>query len=84
VRPTVETCSAYIRSRVFAGYAYGDPLPTYSQFVGEEGDVDRDAEPIWVYVRCERETGHLGKHLARGTSGWTDDDERLRDRGDYR
>lgn len=64
-------CGALMSTKVFHHYPYGDPLPAYARYVGEDSPVEkRDA--ITVYVRCEREAGHPGKHLARGTTGWTD------------
>lgn len=69
-----KQCESRMASRVFSHYAYGDPLPVYARYIGENDDVAaNDPEIITVYVRCEREAGHAGKHLARSTAGWTDE-----------
>lgn len=69
-----EQCESRLPTVVFSRYAYGDPLPVYARFVGEEGVDAKCEDAIPVYVRCEREAGHAGKHLARETVGWTDED----------
>jgi hypothetical protein len=64
-----KQCEATLASAVFSHHAYGDPLPIWERFVGEDNAVARD-EAIEIYIRCERPAGHTGKHLARGTRGW--------------
>lgn len=69
-------CKSRLATKVFSHYAYGDPLPIYARFVGEDdlSVAENDPGAITIYIRCEREDGHSGKHLARGTSGWMDAD----------
>lgn len=62
-------CEARLPTEVFSHYEYGDPLPVYARYIAE-GDPTVSTEAIVVYARCEREAGHEGKHLARGTAGW--------------
>lgn len=64
-------CDSRVPAQVFSSYAFGDPVPWNALYIGEEGEVDRD-EAITIYVRCEREAGHTGKHLARKTKAWSD------------
>ncbi len=73
-----QQCSARRPTKVFSRYAWGDPMPHNALFVGEEGDTGHD-KAITIYVRCEREAGHEGKHLASGTQGWMDDGRALVD-----
>lgn len=74
VMATVALCDAVIGSQVFNGYAYGDPLPIYARYIGEDDDSVTISEAVTIYVRCERETGHLGRHAARGPYVWDDAD----------
>lgn len=67
---TREICAALWETKVFSHYAYGDPLPTNAEYIAEGNKTASYDDAISVYVRCEREAGHPGKHLARHTSGW--------------
>lgn len=69
----MELCGALHPQQVFSYYAYGDPLPVYARFVAEEDETERE-EAITVYVACQREAGHTGKHLSTANRGWFDED----------
>lgn len=66
---TIDLCGELMPTQVFSHYEYGDPLPTYARYVGEDRPVEKK-DAITVYVACEREAGHPGIHLARWTTGW--------------
>jgi len=65
----IEFCRAARPSAVFDHYEFGDPQPRFARWVGEDGPTEL-REAITVYVRCEREAGHSGPHLARGGGTW--------------
>lgn len=65
-------CEALRETRVFSHYAYGDPLPVYAMYFDGEGKSVSIDEAAVVYVNCQREAGHAGKHLARGVAPWED------------
>lgn len=61
-RPVVvERCNALHPSKVPIGWEYGQ-----RHYVGERGATENRGEAITVYVQCEREAGHEGKHVASG------------------
>ena len=69
----MELCGALHPQHVFSHYAYGDDLPVYWRFVAD-GEPTTADEAITIYVACQREAGHGGKHLASSNKGWTDED----------
>lgn len=62
-------CEERFARKVFSHYAYGDPMPVYARYYGEDDPVVGEYA-ITVYVRCEREAGHPGKHLATQAGPW--------------
>lgn len=70
----IKRCKAVSAQKVFSHYAYGDPLPVYARYVSENGAVPiDDPDAITVWVRCQREAGHTGMHLATADgANWVD------------
>ena len=66
----VELCGAQHESRVLSYYACGDSLPIYARYVGETDNNATVNEALIVYVSCQRENGHAGKHLALTYGSW--------------
>ncbi len=62
-------CGALHPQQVYSHHAYGELLPAYARFVGEDEPVPRD-KAITIYVACQREAGHSGKHLSAANKGW--------------
>lgn len=73
-----EICGAQGKTRFFTGYAYGDPMPHNATFA-----TDIEDNEIELFVLCQREAGHSGFHLALGAGSWHND-ERIKDKGDWR
>ena len=65
-----ELCGAQHEARVFTHYAYGDPLPVYARFVGEDSNDAGESEALIIYVTCQREADHAGRHLAYKFGAW--------------
>jgi len=74
----MELCGALRPQRVFSHYAYGDPLPVYARYISEGDEAAEVGSPevITIYVACQREAGHAGKHLSTANRGWVDSDLR--------
>ena len=72
VRP--ELCGALKPTHVFSHHAYGDPLPVYARYFDSDGNTVEIRDAAVVYVRCSRECGHPGVHLAHGWKPWKDGD----------
>ena len=68
-----KLCGALKATRAFSHYVYGDPLPCYARYFNGDGEPAKAEDAVAVYVRCERERGHTGRHLARGIEPWGDD-----------
>ena len=66
----MKVCNALKTTRVFSHYDYGDPLPAYARYFSSDGVPTTMGKAATTYVRCEREAGHDGKHLARFTEPW--------------
>ena len=65
-----ELCDKQHEAHVFTHYAYGDPLPCYARYVGETGNDTSIKDALIVYVSCQREKDHSGKHLAYKFGAW--------------
>lgn len=67
----IKLCGALLPQHVFSHYAYGDPLPIYARFISDAEEATRADDAITIYVACQREAGHSGKHLASANRGWS-------------
>ncbi len=65
-----KLCGAMKKTYIFSHYAYGDPLPIWARYFDSAGEPVgiKDAAP--VYIRCQREAEHPGKHLALDMEPW--------------
>jgi len=73
---TMKLCGALKPTHALQRYAWGDPLPHNALFTSEGDEpVFSEERPIQIYIACQREKGHPGKHLSLDyRKGWIDAD----------